>query len=482
MRLKEMNDTHKLLLFTLSFLISACGQDNNDIELVSFIPAEASATIMQTKASAYMLSDFGGIYKDPISNGKGILTTNMSNLVKNIRQELARAGVDVIIRPSHIYPYNSSKLKDNETNQVVSFKNTQLYQRRDNFDAKLIKALVDLDLKTLREIPEAHTSVDLTPILCLAQYERTTLLRPEWIQRIVAEDSISKRPLDLQDEFLGAYLHQTESNVSQEQWKQWNDIILGELAKDPFWGNFFDRGPKHTVFALSAGTLTSNLSRSSRAEQGQVNLTHLKIDGASGGKIPIQRNLNIEVSGEMGTSKATHGIHNTLSYCFGNTTLGLIHAYANLGQGLYAASYQMETSVAVSHSFRNFFLEGQFGRINFNNMNHTSASGAQYQLTAGVDFKYITPFIQLIHRDINGTTQTKEYIGVECDVFKRCGESYSMNTYFKAKVGLSQYNKMEGLLEWVSVLGLKNGIAVEANLKLSSQYMNSAGLYICYEH
>ncbi|MCP5322573.1 MAG: hypothetical protein H6492_00995 [Candidatus Paracaedibacteraceae bacterium] len=142
-----------------------------------------------------------------------------------------------------------------------------------------------------------------------------------------------------------------------------------------------------------------------------------------------------------------------------------------------------------------FFIEGQLGMVSADNV-HTSAwSGLRSQLTLGLDTEYVSPFIQISHRQLDKDSayhlnDTTAYLGLDMDIASLTADTYALTTRLTTKVGygekhwkdtdtdLGATRGVTGSVAWSASLNLNSGISFTTNLNLDTASGSNAGLNI----
>ena len=251
--------------------------------------------------------------------------------------------------------------------------------------------------------------------------------------------------------------------------------------------------------ALSSGAiknLSSNVSlRQARtAATGLVDGSAFKMNGVNGQSVELGLPLFVQLRGDVSSAKATEAATGSVAYRLGNTVIGAIQGYANSGAGFGTDSRQLETSVVASHSFGSFFIEGQIGSVSATEVHNSNWSGVRSQLTLGLDTAFVSPFVQLTHRQLDrsglGLGETTAYVGLDAEVAKLAADTYSVDTRLLAKAGygskawsagssdLGSTTGFSGSVEWSASLNLNSGVAFSSNLALDTTAGSSAGLTV----
>ena len=251
---------------------------------------------------------------------------------------------------------------------------------------------------------------------------------------------------------------------------------------------------------LSEGALGSisdkvSLRQARMGTNGSVDLRSVKLNGVAGQSVELGMPLFVQLKGDVSSAKATEAATGSVAYRFGNTEIGAIQGYANSGDGFGIDSRQLETSVVASQSFGSFFIEGQIGSVSATDVHLSDWSGLRSQVTIGLDTEFVTPFVQLTHRQLDRSgvfdlSETTAYVGLDVDVAKLAVDAYSIDTRLLAKVGygskdwsagskdVGSTTGFSGSVEWSTSLNLNSGVAFSSNLALDTTAGSSAGLTV----
>ena len=251
--------------------------------------------------------------------------------------------------------------------------------------------------------------------------------------------------------------------------------------------------------SLSAGTLgdiSGNISlRQARTSAtGSADLRAFNVNGAAGESIALGMPLFVQLKGDVSSSKATEAATGSVAYRLGNTVIGAIQGYANSGDGFGIEGRQFETSVVASHSFGSFFIEGQLGSVSATDVHSSNWKGMRSQVTLGLDTEFVSPFVQLTHRQLDRSgldlNQTTGFVGLDMDVAKLKADSYSVDARLTAKVGygekawsvnatdLGTTTGVSSSVEWASSLNLNSGVKFTTNLGLDTVAGSSAAVNV----
>lgn len=278
------------------------------------------------------------------------------------------------------------------------------------------------------------------------------------------------------------------------------DLIRGSdlqyFIKDPATAAAAD---EYLAAALSSGSikdLSGNVSlRTTRtAATGLVDGSAFKMNGVAGQSIELGMPLFVQLKGDVSSAKATDAATGSVAYRLGNTVIGAIQGYANSGAGFGTDSRQLETSVVASHSFGSFFVEGQVGSVSATEVHNSNWSGLRSQVTLGLDTTFVSPFVQVAHRQLDRSglnlNETTAYVGLDAEVAKLAADTYSIDTRLLAKAGygskdwsanskdLGSTTGFSGSVEWSASLNLNSGVSFSSNLALDTVAGSSAALNV----
>jgi hypothetical protein len=231
---------------------------------------------------------------------------------------------------------------------------------------------------------------------------------------------------------------------------------------------------------------------------GRVDGRGLSVNGVSGQAVDLGMPLFVQLKGDVSGAKATEAATGSVAYRLGNTVIGAIQGYANSGEGFGFEGRQLESSVVASHSFGGVFLEGQVGSVSAANVHNSDWNGVRSQLTIGLDTSFVSPFVQVSHRQLDRDgiyklNETVGYVGLDMDVANLAADTYSFNTRLLTKVGygekswsngskdLGSTSGVRGSVEWTGGMNLNSGISFSTNLGLDTLRGSSAGLKVSLE-
>ncbi|QOL19535.1 hypothetical protein [Candidatus Bodocaedibacter vickermanii] len=228
--------------------------------------------------------------------------------------------------------------------------------------------------------------------------------------------------------------------------------------------------------SLAADITPSTMGRFARQGVTGIDAAQLQVNGVSAGKVEMALPISINLKGKIDGSKSTAGTSGTIAYKMGSTVLGVVHAYANKGEGFEVDSHQAETSVAVSQSMGNAFIEGQVGYIGTHQVHTADMTGHRYQLSVGFDTEYVSPFVQVAYRDFGTQTDSVGYVGAELNIDRLKADTYSLDTHLTAKTGVNSKAEFTGSLEWSASLNLNSGVSFKTDLTLGTVEGSTVGL------
>jgi hypothetical protein len=261
----------------------------------------------------------------------------------------------------------------------------------------------------------------------------------------------------------------SETMVTEVQLEEWNQVFINALKADPFFKQFFEPA------ALSDGSGSVSLL-SARKGSTVVDTVALNVNGMSGSHVDLGLPMYVQLKGSVDHGKSTNLTTGTVAYKLGNTVVGAIQSYANSGTGFGSEGRQLETSVVASHSFGSFFIEGQLGSVSATDVRFKDWSGVRSQLTLGLDTAWVSPFVQLTHRDFGNTTDTATYAGFQMDISELNADTYAFSTHLFTKIGPHSVHGITGIVEWSGSLNLNSGVSFTTNLSLGTAVEPSAGL------
>ncbi|MCP5322395.1 MAG: hypothetical protein H6492_00045 [Candidatus Paracaedibacteraceae bacterium] len=275
----------------------------------------------------------------------------------------------------------------------------------------------------------------------------------------------------------------------QKMARKTNELIaLENLRPNPRVEELSHSSPiDHTADVSYRAARTSNT--------GQLDTRTFYMNGVQGKSIEVGLPVFVQLNGNISGNKTTDKLTGSVAYRLGNTVIGAIQAYANSGAGFETESNQLETSVVMSHNLGSFFIEGQLGMVSADNV-HTSAwSGLRSQLTLGLDTAYVSPFIQISHRQLDKDSayhlnDTTAYLGLDMDIASLTADTYALTTRLTTKVGygekhwndtdtdLGATRGVTGSVAWSASLNLNSGVSFTTNLNLDTASGSNAGLNI----
>jgi len=245
--------------------------------------------------------------------------------------------------------------------------------------------------------------------------------------------------------------------------------------------------------SLTPTDLSSGSSlRKARLEGGQFDSRGLSLNGTSGVAVNLDSPLYVQLKGSLDNSKSTETLTGTMAYRLGNTVVGATQAYANTGTGFGSDARQLESSIVASHSLGSVFIEGQLGAVSAGNVYFSDWSGMRSQVTLGMDTTFVSPFVQVTHRQLHRDAkhtlnETTAYVGLDMDIAGLKADTYSIDTRLLTKVGygtkhwnlgsndLGSVSGLQAAVEWSASLNLNSGVAFSTNLTLDASTGSAAG-------
>lgn len=264
--------------------------------------------------------------------------------------------------------------------------------------------------------------------------------------------------------------------------KKINEAVLTVLGKSVYFKDLYeimkskDKQVKDGRGPLNPTLSPSTLSSSFRKGLTGVDASQLQINGASPGKIEMALPISINLKGKIDGAKSTAMTSGSAAYKLGNTVFGVVHAYANKGEGFESNSHQFETSVAISQSIGNVFIEGQAGYVGTQQFHTVDMSGNRYQLSIGFDTQYVSPFLQVAYRDFGTISDKAAYIGAEVSIERLKADIYNLDMSLNAKVGRDSKSEFTGSLEWSASLNLNSGVMFKTDMTLGTNEGSTFGL------
>ncbi|MCP5322434.1 MAG: hypothetical protein H6492_00260 [Candidatus Paracaedibacteraceae bacterium] len=254
------------------------------------------------------------------------------------------------------------------------------------------------------------------------------------------------------------------------------------------------------ALSLSAGMRDLSSQQSFRqartSSYGLIDGTPFSVNGVAGKSAQLGLPVFVQLKGSVDSAKATEATTGSVAYRLGNTVIGAMQSYANSGEGFGIDGRQLETSVIASQSFGNYFAEAQIGSVSAADVHHADWSGVRSQFTVGYDAAFVSPFVQLSHRQLNrdsvvSLNDTAAFVGLDADIAGLSADTYSLNTRLLAKVGygthddwnagsryLGNAGSVRGSVEWSASLNLNSGVTFSTNLGLDTLAGSSAAFNV----
>ena len=307
--------------------------------------------------------------------------------------------------------------------------------------------------------------------------EKTELDRhPEKVEE---RDANKAKVTDLTRKFLALY---DDPNLDERTRKEFAAMdAIGILPKS------FIESMRESIMAqtepLSAETpnLSDDVSLR-RARQGgsSADFSQLMLNGVAGGYAPLSLPVYVQLKGTIENSKETKDLTGTVMYKLNNTLVGMIHGHANTSNNTFTSLNHNESSVVISHSFGKAYLEGQAGFIQ-STINQQNVSGDRYQLSAGYDFEYFTPFVQASTRNLNAVNEHFVQAGCEVDVANLVTDLYKLSTRMTLKGGYHSFKGTVGSVEGTFEFGLNSGVTIQTGFKLFNNNDSAAKICVSFE-
>jgi hypothetical protein len=227
---------------------------------------------------------------------------------------------------------------------------------------------------------------------------------------------------------------------------------------------------------LDLGSNTSLRRMRTGGSEGHADLTAFNLNGNAGSLHALPKNLYLQVSGSTNTLKNQSTLTGVAAYKINNTLVGVIHGHTNTHLSSVATPPLHETSAVVSQSCGNAFIEAQAGVIAGN------IQGSRAMLSLGYDFKYVTPFIQTLYRNIHNTNHYSVYAGLEADVLNFATHAYTTTFNLNVKGGHNQNAAFIGQLAASANLTLNNGLGISNKLTLNEKLTPTVELGFSYTY
>jgi len=462
-----MNKRHLLYITTTSLAIAACGETEKapNPTPLSFKEAKESGQL----SDALYTHLFGETAKNRIKN---ILTEPATILIKRIWESLQKKGFD-----GYDIKELSGKVVYDPVNTPIQINDWFKTSRPDRdfstffvlpFHKKFIPLLLKYDVT---ELSTASFTDSLLGLTWNNQYlyaaKNGEKVHNEYLKKDVDVYTYYLADAGTKPDLSNPQPSSTE--VTETQLEEWNQVFVDEFKKDPFFKQFFEPA------ALSDGSSSVSLSGARKGSIG-VDTASFNVNGVSGSHVDLRLPLYVQLKGSVDHGKSTNLTTGAVAYKLGNTVIGAIQSYANSGIGFGTDGRQLETSVVASHSFGLVFIEGQLGSVSATDVRFKDWSGVRSQVTVGLDTAWISPFVQLTHRDFGDRTDTATYAGLEMDLSELNADTYTFSTHLFTKVGQHSVHGLTGAVEWSGSLTLTSGLSFTTNLSLGTTAEPSAGL------
>lgn len=230
---------------------------------------------------------------------------------------------------------------------------------------------------------------------------------------------------------------------------------------------------------MPTSSLGSLLYRQARKALPGVDLQKLTVDGQRMDQTnDVRLPVHIQLKGNVNTVSRSGNISGSVAYNLNGTVFGLAQALGNVQDQHY------ETSLIISQSYSNFFIEVQMGVVGMRENLFSGWEGQRYQATLGYDAVLGSPFFQLEYRPLSNGFSTLDataiYVGLESDVVTVELTDAKFTSSVIAKVGYeSTHQAMFGqslkpnqggaaFVEWNGALTLSSGLELKSVLTLGS--------------
>lgn len=246
------------------------------------------------------------------------------------------------------------------------------------------------------------------------------------------------------------------------------------------------------VLSAEAPVSTSSTAsyRKARTGVGGVRLNQFAFDGNTlNQSYALDMPLRLDLKGSI-TSGKSSDVVGSVTYNLNGTVVGMVQSYNN------TVDLHAETSVLISQSVGNFFIEAQAGYVGVREGQFSGWEGQRYQATFGYDAAAVSPFVQVEYRPLSNGFSTLDatamYVGLESDVITVELTDAKFTSSVLAKIGYeSTHQAMFGqslkpnqggaaFIEWNGALTLSSGLELKSALTLGSKEQ-SVKLNVAFE-
>lgn len=217
------------------------------------------------------------------------------------------------------------------------------------------------------------------------------------------------------------------------------------------------------------------MERGDRLDTQKIDTSNTKMNGNYVVSLAVP--INIILKGNW-TSLMTSDRSGRVSTRFGNTLIGAQFGYKKQGDGFVSSSTQKESAVSVTQHYSSFFIEGLVGSVVADQ--ESNWSGSKMQLKAGVDLDWMSPFVQIHHRDLSlggvKQSETTAFFGLDAGSTSFIMGSARCNLGLVGKIGY-EVSLTPGMKYTVSLdaqITLKDGLVFGGALDMGHQYQQAS--------
>lgn len=280
-------------------------------------------------------------------------------------------------------------------------------------------------------------------------------------------------------EFLAFYSSSSHDSLTKSEIKALDE--LGFLTTNDIQNIRRFAYPGSKPLSAETPNLSDDVSlRRARQGSASADFSKLMLNGVAGGYARLSLPVYVQLKGAIENSKETNDLTGTVVYKVNNTLVGMIHGHANASYNTSTSLNHNESSVVISHSFGKTYLEGQAGFIH-STINQQDISGERYQLSAGYDFEYLTPFVQASTRNLNAVNEHSVQAGCEVDVMNLVTDQYKLSTRMTLKGGYHSFKGTVGSVEGTFELGLNSGVTIQTGFKLNNNNESAAKISVSFD-
>jgi hypothetical protein len=155
-----------------------------------------------------------------------------------------------------------------------------------------------------------------------------------------------------------------------------------------------------------------------------------------------------------------------LTHKYKNMLIGVIHSVETSHQHLGTSQSESSVVASIQHA-SGLFLETQLGYISTKKLSVLRNSGMRSQCTLGYDATHVTPFIQVLSRNLETHHETETFAGVELDFTYHASPAYSLTTSAVVKLGSNTLSGLSAALDANVSLHLNSGVILSTGLTVT---------------